>query len=183
MKAIFKILLWLVGVVIILFLAGFFLPKNVHIERTASINAKPEAVYHLLNDLTTYDKWMPWNQMDPNWKVEYAAQKTGKGAWYKWQSKNSKVGTGKLTIDETVPNKKVITKMEFEGFNEPSLGGWQLKPKGNGTELKWYMNSSMGNNPLYRWMGLFMDKMAGPQFETGLGNISKLADKGELKTN
>lgn len=183
MKAIFTILLWLVGVAIILLLTGFFLPETSHVERTAVIHAKPEAVYNLLNNLTTYDKWMPWNKMDPNWKVQYAAQNTGKGAWYKWQSQNRNVGNGKLTINESIVNEQVTTKMEFEGFKEPSLGGWQLKPSGNDTELKWYMNSRMGNNPFYRWMGVFMDKMVGPMFDSGLNNISKLADKAELTMN
>ena len=139
------------------------------------------SVYNLVNNLDTYDKWMPWNQLDPNWKVEYATQKTGAGAWYKWQSKNDKVGNGMLTIDESVPNSKVVTELAFEGFDEPSVGGFLLEPSGNGTALKWYMNSDMGNNPIYRWMGLMMDKMLGPQFEQGLANIQMLADKGALK--
>jgi len=180
MKAIFKILLWLVGVFIALLLVGFFLPKTSHIERTATIHAKPESVYGLLNNLSSYDKWMPWNQLDPNWKVEYASQTQGTGAWYKWNSSNKQVGNGKLTIDESVPNTKVVTKMEFADFAEPSFGGWEIKPEGENTSLKWYMNSNMGNNPFYRWMGLFMDKMVGAQFDTGLANIKKLADKGEL---
>ncbi len=180
MKAIFKILLWLVGVFIALLLVGFFLPKNAHIERTAVIPAKPESVYKLINDLGTYDKWMPWNKLDPNWKVEYAAQKQGAGAWYKWNSTNKQVGNGKLTIDETVPNSKVVTKMEFADFAEPSYGGWELTPQGDATSMKWYINSNLGNNPVYRWMGLFMDKMVGPQFDSGLANIKSLAAKGEL---
>ena len=182
MKKLLKVLLWLVGIVILLLLIGFLLPRKVKVERTATVNASPEAVYSLINNLTTYDKWMPWNQLDPNWKVEYAPQTTGAGAWYKWDSKNSKVGKGKLTIDQSVPNEKVITKLEFEGFDEPSMGGFLLKPAGNGTELKWYMESDMGYNPGYRWMGLMMDKLLGAQFEKGLQNIAALADKGELKS-
>ena len=181
MKAILKIFLWLAGIILLLLLVGFFLPKNVKIERTATIHAKPAAVYSLLNNLSTYDKWMPWNQLDPQWKVTYAAQTSGTGAWYQWDSKNKDVGKGKLSIVESVPDEKVITQLEFEGFDEPAVGGWLIKPAADGTQLTWYMNSSMGNNPAYRWMGLLMDKMMGPQFEKGLQNISKLADKGELQ--
>ena len=47
MKAIFTILLWLVGVFVfvIFLLVGFFLPKTAHIERIAGIHANPEARY------------------------------------------------------------------------------------------------------------------------------------------
>ncbi len=180
MKAIIKVFFWLIAVVVILLLVGFFLPKNVKIERTATINAKPEAVYALLNDLTTYDKWMPWNQLDPQWKVEYSPQTSGAGAWYKWDSKNDKVGKGQLSIIESNPGDKVVAELKFEGFSEPSASGWILKPAGTGTELTWYMNSNIGNSAIYRWMGIFMDKMMGPQFEKGLQNIAVLADKGAL---
>jgi effector-binding domain-containing protein/uncharacterized protein YndB with AHSA1/START domain len=183
MRIIFKFLFWLMGVIIVLLLVGFFLPRNEKVERTVTINAKPEAVYNLLNNLTTYDKWMPWNQLDTQWKVEYAPQTIGAGAWYKWQSKNDKVGKGKLTITESTANEKVITSLEFEGFDKPSVSGWVLKPAGAGTELTWYMNSDMGNNPAHRWMGILMDKMLGPQFDKGLQNIAALADKGGLKIN
>ena len=180
MKALLKVLLWIAGFAIVLLLVGFFLPKNVKIARTATIHAKPAAVFNLLNNLSTYDQWMPWNRLDPLWKVQYASQTSGAGAWYKWESTNSKVGKGKLTITEAVANQKVVTKLEFEGFDEPSYGGWLMEPEGNNTRLTWYMNSAMGNNPAYRWMGLLMDKMLGPQFDTGLANIAQLADKGAL---
>ena len=181
MKKIIKIPLIIIGILFLAYLAGFLLPRKVQVERTAIINASPEAVYSLINNLTTYDKWMPWNQLDPTWKVEYATQKVGAGAWYKWDSKNSSVGKGKLTIDQSIPNEKIITKLEFEGFSEPSMGGFLLKPAGNGTEVKWYMESDMGNNPGYRWMGLMMNKLLGAQFEKGLQNIEALAGKSELK--
>jgi effector-binding domain-containing protein len=181
MKIIVKLVFWLIGVIVVLLLVGFFLPRNEKVERTVTVNARPEAVYNLLNDLTTYDKWMPWNQLDTQWKVQYAPQTSGVGAWYKWESKNDKVGKGKLTITESTINEKVITSLEFEGFDKPSVSGWVLKPAGAGTELTWYMNSDMGNNPAHRWMGILMDKMLGPQFDIGLRNIAAMADKGELK--
>ncbi len=39
------------------------------------------------------------------------------------------------------------------------------------------MNGDMGANPLYRWMGLFMDKMVAPDFDAGLANLKALAEK------
>jgi hypothetical protein len=33
-------------------------------------------------------------------------------------------------------------------------------------------------NPLFRWFGLFIEKMIGPDFEKGLANMKKLAEVG-----
>jgi Polyketide cyclase / dehydrase and lipid transport len=86
-----------------------------------------------------------------------------------------------MTITEASPL-KIVTKMEFQGMgdDDPATSSWELKPNGNNTDVKWQFQSNMGNNPLYRWMGLFMDKMVGGEFEKGLANINGLASKGEL---
>ena len=48
---------------------------------------------------------------------------------------------------------------------------------GKATRVTWTMNGDMGGNPVYRWMGLFMDKMVGPDFDAGLANLKALAEK------
>jgi hypothetical protein len=34
----------------------------------------------------------------------------------------------------------------------------------------------MGGNPVNRWFGLFMDRLVGPDFEAGLGNLKRVAE-------
>src|SRR5437763_2161 len=133
MKIIFRIILWLVVIFAVVCLIGFLLPKSTYVERTVIMNTSPHTVYALANNLKTYDKWMPWNQLDPNWKVLYSPKTEGEGAWYQWESQNKNVGKGKLTIVESDADKKVVTKLEFAGF-DPAIGGWELKPSGKGTE-------------------------------------------------
>jgi hypothetical protein len=41
------------------------------------------------------------------------------------------------------------------------------------------MEGDLGRNPLYRWFGVFMDKLVGPDFESGLSNLKRL---GEART-
>jgi hypothetical protein len=38
------------------------------------------------------------------------------------------------------------------------------------------MDGELGRNPLYRWFGVFMDKLVGPDFEAGLANLRRLAE-------
>jgi len=175
MRILKRLLVFLVVLIVLLIIVAFFLPKNVHVERTVASKASPEAVYGYLNNLKTYDEWMPWNKIDPNMKKTWGDKSEGTGAWYSWTSDNSSVGKGKLTITESQPANSVKTSLDFEGQGT-SMGGWNITPDGAGSKVTWYMDMNMGNNPMARWAGLFMDKMIGPQFESGLNEVSKLAE-------
>jgi hypothetical protein len=52
-----------------------------------------------------------------------------------------------------------------------------LKPEGATTQVTRVMNGNMGSNPLFRWMALFADGMVGKDFDAGLANLKKLAEK------
>jgi hypothetical protein len=97
MRILKRLLVFLVVLIVLLIIVAFFLPKNVHVERTVASKASPEAVYGYLNNLKTYDEWMPWNKIDPNMKKTWGDKSEGTGAWYSWTSDNSSVGKGKLT--------------------------------------------------------------------------------------
>jgi ribosome-associated toxin RatA of RatAB toxin-antitoxin module len=182
MKVLLRIILWLVVIVAILGIVGFFLPNDVSVARTTTVNADPSVVYNLVNDLKTYDEWMPWNKRDPDMKKEYGPKTVGEGAWYRWESEDRNVGKGKLTIVESVPSEKVVTSLEFADY-DPTEGGWLLTKQGNATEVKWFMNSKMGNNPFARWMGLMMDQMVGSDFNKGLAELKRIAESKPTTTS
>ncbi len=171
----------LLGLIIFLLLVSFFLPATVRIQRTKYISASPSTVYGLLNNLKTYDDWMPWNRIDPNMQKNYGSLTEGPGASYSWSSANKKVGVGTLTITGSEPDRQVLTSLQF-GDMPATLGGWTLSPRDTGTLVNWYMDAKMtGSNPIYsmmgKYMGLFMDKMVGPDFEQGLDSLSALAER------
>jgi hypothetical protein len=59
---------------------------------------------------------------------------------------------------------------------KPASGDLTFTPDGNGTKVAWSINGDGGMNPIFRWFGLFMDKLVGPDFEAGLKNLKKLAE-------
>lgn len=142
MKWLKRILLSLLELVLLIIAISFFLPKHAHIERSAVVNAQPAVVYGILNNLKSYDKWMPWNQLDPNWKVKYSDTTIGKGANYSWVSEKSDVGTGSLTIEDAKPNELVTTRLYFEGMGS-SLAGWQIAPESTASKVKWYIDMDL----------------------------------------
>lgn len=180
MKKLIKILGWVLGIIILLLLAGFLLPSTVSVNRSIDIKAKPEQVYNVLTDLKTYNSWMVWNQRDPQMKQEWGAITRGKGASYKWFSSDSQVGNGELTITEATPGKYVSTAMVFGESPEPNMASWTLEPLNNQTRVKWDMKMDMGMNPAFRWVGLMMKGVMKKDFDSGLAQLKEKIESGQL---
>ena len=49
------------------------------IERSRMLNARPEAVFALINDFHEWAKWSPWDKLDPGLKRTYEGPASGKG--------------------------------------------------------------------------------------------------------
>ena len=181
MSLIKRILWGVAALLLLLILVSFFLPGTVHIERSKVIKAPPATVFSLVNNLRTYDDWMPWNRKDPGMQQTFGDKDAGAGASYSWTSTDKEVGNGTLTITESVPDQKVLTSLDF-GDMGTSIGGWVLSPQDSGTRIVWYMDSKMTGKNIFhslvgKYMGLFMDKMVGPDFEQGLDSLKSISER------
>ncbi len=178
MRILKKILIGLGALIVLLFIISIFLPSTVHVERTVEIKAKAPAIYSLVNTPSTYDRWMPWNKIDPGMKKQFFGPASGVGAGYSWESDNREVGNGSLTITESRPD-FVKSFMDFKE-NGTGTGGFILNEENDKTRVTWTMDSKFEGNffkaAIGKYMGLFMDKMVGPSFEQGLNDIKKIAE-------
>lgn len=107
--------------------------------------------------------------------IEYSGPASGPGAVWAWKSKSQ--GDGRMTFTTAEPPKRLAYELYFPDFNTTSTGDFRLDANGGATQVTWSMDGNMGSNPVYRWMGLFMDKMVGPDFDAGLANLKALAEK------
>lgn len=73
------------------------------------------------------------------------------------------------------PNERVGYILTIKDMT-PATGDLKFAPEGAGTKVTWDMNGNAGMSPVFRWFGLFMDRMIGPDFEAGLNNLKKLAE-------
>lgn len=171
MKALKIIGIVLLVFVILFFGIAFFLPSEVHVERSKVIPAKAEVVFTQINDLQKWEDWSPWHKMDPDMQITYGDSKAGVGAWYSWTSET--LGDGKLTITESRPYEYIETDLDFmeEGT---AIGYYRFEPQNGGTKVVWGMDSDMGSGAVGKYMGLMMDGMVGSSFEEGLANLEEL---------
>ncbi|MFN3861683.1 MAG: SRPBCC family protein [Roseateles sp.] len=171
-----KLLLVLIVVLLALLVGGgLLLSPKFSLSRSVTINAAPEEVYALVADPRGWKQWSVWNRRDPAMAIEYSGPASGPGAVWAWKSKTE--GDGRMTFTTAEPGRQLGYELFFPDFGTTSTGELRLEPNGGGTQVTWTMNGDMGANPVYRWMGLFMDKMVGPDFDAGLANLKALAEK------
>lgn len=152
-------------------------PDTFRIERSATIKAPPEKIYAVINDFRNWSAWSPWQKLDPDMKVTNSGPATGKGAVSEW-SGNSKVGSGRTEITDTVPSSKITMKLDMRmPFEASNVVEYKLEPKGDLTTVTWAMH---GPQPLIgKVVNLFIDceKMVGKDFEEGLANLKALTER------
>lgn len=107
--------------------------------------------------------------------IVYEEPAAGNGAIYKWDSKNPEVGNGSSTITTCEPNKSVGMRMDFMG-ERTTTSLFKYEKADGGTKVTWSMDSELGMNPIFKYFGLFMNKMVGPDFERGLNKLKTVAE-------
>lgn len=172
-----KILLGVVAVIVLLVLAGFLMPGQVHVERSVVVNAPPAAVFPHLCDFESSQKWSPWATRDENLENSYTGTPCTVGYENTWKSDHPQVGNGSQAITAIEQDKRVETALDF-GENGTAEAQFTLVPEGEGTKVTWGFDMDAGMNPIARWMGLFMDGWIGPDYEKGLANLKAQVEKG-----
>jgi hypothetical protein len=83
-----------------------------------------------------------------------------------------------MSFTGAMPPGKIGYDIAFPDFGASYSGEFTIEAKDGGSYVTWSMHGDVGRNPLNRWMGLFMDKLVGPDFEAGLKGLKAQAEKG-----
>jgi hypothetical protein len=175
-------ILVIAGAVVVIVVAGVLgyaatLPKDYSVSRSASIEAPPEKIFILINDIKNFNEWNPFAKQDPTIVISYNGPQSGKGAGYSWDSKG-KAGKGSLAITDAASPSRINMRLDMEKPMEghPNVV-FALEPKGAATEVTWTM---AGPHPyISRIISTIfnMDKMIGGVFAAGLSDLKALAEK------
>ena len=172
MKLLRNLFIIIAVIAIILVVVGFFLPQTAHVERSIVINASPDTVFQEVNTFEEYNDWSPWFKRDPEAVYEYSGPNSGIGAKMSWKSEVPQVGNGSQEIIESTYAKHVKTELIFGEDPKPSYASFELEELGpKSTKLTWSFDADFGNNIIGRYFGIFMDKMLGPDYESGLESL------------
>jgi len=141
---------------LIIIVGSFFIPSTFHYSYTGDVKATPEQVYEQVNELKNWEHWSYWNRMDTAMHVEFSTPSSGINAYYTWTSQNKDVGSGKLTITESIPYSVVKTHLDFEEWGGGDAD-YYIKKTATGTQLTCAFRSEM-KGVFYKWVGLLIMK-------------------------
>ena len=162
----------LLAVLLAAFVAvGFVLPSGYSVERSILIDAPPETVHRLVGDLRQWPEWSPWVEADPTIKTTFGPTTTGVGAHQTWTGKD---GTGELTFTKSDPRGGIEYDMVFDDRFHAS-GALHYEATPDGTQVVWSMDGEM-DNFIGRYMGLLMNSLVGPNFESGLAKLKATSE-------
>lgn len=187
MKALKKILISLLVIAVLLVVVSFFLPGHYSVKRTITVNAPYEQVIAQVNNFENWANWSPWAEKDSTIVNTFEGDINGDSYTMSWTSKESGVGSmtrEEMSMEDAASSLKY--KLAFtEPFESTSNNSFLFeKTEDGGVQVTWTDEGDMGNNPIAKYMGLFMDGMIGPDFEKGLENLKKyIEDPANQKTD
>ncbi|MCV9385712.1 SRPBCC family protein [Reichenbachiella ulvae] len=169
LKIIIQVIVISMGV---LALIGWFLPREVSLERSISIDASPQKIYDVTKDFRQMYNWSPWHKIDPDGtQYEFEGPDGEVGMKMSWESEHEKVGKGSQEIIELEESELVKTEMYFEGFDAPSYASFIIKEENGSSNVTWTYEGDLGPNPYMHYFGLMMESMLGPSYEEGLADL------------
>jgi len=152
-------------------------PDTFSVQRATTVKAPPERIFPLINDSHQRGTWSPYENKDPALKRSYSGTASGKGAVYAWEG-NKDVGSGRMEIlDASAPSKIVIKLDFFTPFEAHNTAEFTMLPQGDATNVTWLMHGPLPFMGKIMHVFVNMDRMVGKDFEIGLANLKRLAEK------
>ncbi|TSA25238.1 MAG: hypothetical protein D4R67_10515 [Bacteroidetes bacterium] len=176
MRTFGKIVLWLLIIIAVLVIIAYLLPRQYKVERSITIGADKTLVYDLTCSLKKWDLWAPWTKnFDTTALFELSGNDCEVGTIWKWNG--TLIGDGELIVTEAVPGTLFAYDLSFEEGKYQSKGSFVYDEINDSVLIIWSDQGDLGFNPFNRYMGLFMDRMMGPDFEKGLANLKEVAEE------
>lgn len=152
-------------------------PDSYTVTRSATIKAPPEKIAALIGDFHNWERWSPWEHLDPGMQRSFAGAPSGTGAVYSWQG-DSKVGAGRMEITGLAPARAVRIKLDFlKPFESHNVTEFTLQPQGEQTVLTWNMSGPMPFVSKVMTVFTSMDALIGKDFEKGLAKLKEVAER------
>lgn len=108
-----------IGLIICLFLLtciiGFFLPATQTVERSVEVEAYPEDIFPLLNDLKAYSQWSPLHALLTDAETIYGGADSGVGQTMVWQNATGAYPFGSQEITQSQPSEFVQVQVNLSG--------------------------------------------------------------------
>ena len=143
-------------------------------SRRTHVAAPPERVLPLLEDFREWQRWSPWEGLDPALERTYSGPATGVGSHYAW-SGNRRAGSGTMQVLRSGPDGVDVDLRFLKPFRATNLTRFVLTPAAGGTDVEWVMTGE--RSVVMGLLGrLFFDAAIGKDFDRGLASLKAAAE-------
>ncbi|GAB4133037.1 MAG: hypothetical protein Kow001_25260 [Acidobacteriota bacterium] len=181
MKLVKFALIAVTALLILVVAAALVLPRSITVERSATIQAPPSAVFPQIRYFERRQGWSPWRALDPTMREQIIGPDGITGAVHRWEG-NEAVGSGEEEIVGVDENRRVDTVLRLRGPFTVEAESWLvLEPQGKVTRTTWGYH---GDIPLFlNVLAPFVDfdQAIGSDFERGLRRLKELVEAEEAR--
>ena len=144
------------------------------LSRSTRIQVAPSRIHPFLDDFHQWQKWSPWEGLDPDLKREFSGPGHGVGSTYHW-SGNRKAGEGEMRMTASSPAHVAVDLHFLKPFKASNVTTFDLTPSGDATEVTWTMTGTR-SAVMGVMGGLFFDKAIAKDFDKGLASLKREAE-------
>lgn len=166
------LLLIVAGVLI----AGAFMKKDFHFERSMEMQAPKDRVWDYVVHFKQHEQWSQWRELDPAMETSISGTDGNVGAKMSWKSTHKEVGNGSQTITAIDPGKRVDTELEFEGQGN-AKSYYLIEGDSSSCKVTWALDMQ-APYPMNALLPMMMsEKVMNDMFDKGLGMLKKAVEK------
>ncbi|MDF1801140.1 MAG: SRPBCC family protein [Planctomycetota bacterium] len=161
---------------LLVFLAGWFLPGDFDAEAELVIDADRPLIHSYVADLRTWPQWTAWRaEDDPECVWTYEGPAAGAGMSHSWDG--PKLDKGKLTITSSTMKDGIEFDLWFGDEPNATHGSITYADVDGGVLVTWRL---WGDLPGYAggWFALLMDSFATPDFDESLAGLKEACEGG-----
>ncbi|NOT36864.1 MAG: hypothetical protein HOP11_05760 [Saprospiraceae bacterium] len=104
-----------------------FSPKTIYVNHSIKINASKGLGFIMLNDVREWQKWLSWNESDPDLKISTGGRYTNIGASFTFEG--SKMGKGVLRLEEAFKDSIIVSYLKSSNWPSEIATYWQIIPE------------------------------------------------------
>ena len=158
-------------------LVGVVLPDHRHISESVETNRKMTIVYDTVNNLRRFRDWNPLVLRDPKVELRTSGAEAGVGARLDYVSQDGRIGSGRWEIVESVPNEKVVIKIDDTAKGSDKTTQFLLEPTGKNNrnvKITQTYDVDYGWDLIGRYAGLYVSRHVGDDIKLGLSRMSNM---------
>ncbi len=155
---------------------GFWLPREVSVEREIVVQRPASTVFTVLNSFSNFEKWSSWRSLDPGVVFTQSGAQAGVDARLDWTGDPARLGTGWQEIVVSEPWRRIDMELH-NGPQGDASARFMITGDQLASRVQWtFMTDVTGGRGflgglLGRYFGMFLESWVEEDMEVGLGNL------------